>query len=802
MLELKNIKNDVFKNELNISFPSNGLIYLKDSNKVNIKNLFEMIMGLKSFQGEILFNGITLKNLNENETVNYRREFIGNAPLIHQKKGRIFNYFAEYYSVFNFYKKDDFSNALKLVGLNIDLDTDLSFLNDYQISLLPIARSLVKNPKIILVDYDNHENISDIENYFNVLKTLSKDRLILVNTTFSKNIIHNCDRYITLENGKVIEDETINEIELKKDDVSLNKKVPFSSTIHCFKTILCKNIKFVLLSILLLLAAFVSFGLVSTNYFYDYNYDLYTKYHTNEKEFTNVYKKANYQQFQNFNGEVKTYKNCYYNLCYFDENGMSRTNVLLNTKDIKELNKNNVGHTFCGFINEAFEIDCASTNQYYNLSFNGLACANQEFLDKNGFRLIKGSYPKNNNEIAISTYMADSILYYFDIYDTYDSIINHEFSLYEDSSLRINSLIITGIYESVSIPQKFDSLKEVTTISTRPNIILAKYLEAHLLNTAFVTEDFIKANCYIPVADYWKITAKSLVETPILLNNQAHIHHYQILVDSYIPFEDIDLNEYQFFDVNHNKIDNPTISDMECYLPYQLKIYLEDDGKFNFSHASSKYHYKFDVKGYYYNPNITVFCPIVSNNTFNVRTLYDYKAYCTTDYVDSGDGIYTCAITNTNYELNQIKNLRQSHDTYSYSFFDFEKPGDNTDIANIQGLAIFGIVFLIFAFLFIIVIINSSIDHIRKMPFKNDITKSNLKGAIYIEILSIILLSLALAIPSVYLGISIVSNIYKNHTGILHFNIYGYLMVFGIATLITLVFILLSNLFTKKTEIR
>ena len=86
------------------------------------------------------------------------------------------------------------------------------------------------------------------------------------------------------------------------------------------------------------------------------------------------------------------------------------------------------------------------------------------------------------------------------------------------------------------------------------------------------------------------------------------------------------------------------------------------------------------------------------------------------------------------------------------------------------------------------------------MPFKNDITKSNLKGAIYIEILSIILLSLALAIPSVYLGISIVSNIYKNHTGILHFNIYGYLMVFGIATLITLVFILLSNLFAKKQK--
>ena len=231
MLELKNIKNDVFENELNISFPSNGLIYLKDSNKANIKNLFEMIMGLKSYQGEILFNGITLKNLNENETVNYRREFIGNAPLIHQTKGSIFDYFKEYYLVFNSYKKDDFSNALKLVGLNIDLDTDLSILTDYQISLLPIARSLVKNPKIILVDYDNSENISDIENYFNVLKTLSKDRLILVNTTLSKNIIYNCDRYITLKNGKVIEDETINEIELKKDDVSLNKKVPFSSTI-------------------------------------------------------------------------------------------------------------------------------------------------------------------------------------------------------------------------------------------------------------------------------------------------------------------------------------------------------------------------------------------------------------------------------------------------------------------------------------------------------------------------------------------------------------------------------------------
>ena len=49
MLELKNIKNDAFEEELNISFPSNGLIYLKDSNKANIKNLFEMIMGLKSY---------------------------------------------------------------------------------------------------------------------------------------------------------------------------------------------------------------------------------------------------------------------------------------------------------------------------------------------------------------------------------------------------------------------------------------------------------------------------------------------------------------------------------------------------------------------------------------------------------------------------------------------------------------------------------------------------------------------------------------------------------------------------------
>lgn len=202
-------------NNVSLVLPDNGLIFVLGKSGSGKSTLLNMLGGLDNItSGDVLFNGMSLKNLSSYELDSYRNDYVG---IIYQN----FNLFPNETVKSNILAssvissknvdKDEVGNICKRLDLDDKENSLVKNLSGGQKQRVAIGRAIIKNPEIVLADEPTGNLDSrTTKTIFNILKTISKDKLVIVISHDTKSALEYADRIIRLSDGKIISDEIRN----------------------------------------------------------------------------------------------------------------------------------------------------------------------------------------------------------------------------------------------------------------------------------------------------------------------------------------------------------------------------------------------------------------------------------------------------------------------------------------------------------------------------------------------------------------------------------------------------------------
>lgn len=246
-------------------------------------------------------------------------------------------------------------------------------------------------------------------------------------------------------------------------------------------------------TIFLSLIAFTMFGLFSTLMVYDGDSVAKNSFMESGYEFINLAKSYEYRETYNYNGGDETYK--------------SYIPVKFTEKELDELTQKYGDSTF-GFYAYKCNLDNVKVKSgkdgYYNAALSKFAY----IVSSNTMRTkVTGEYPATADEICISSYLAEVMLNSnSEVYDpktddkgnvTYDAKI--EFNAVQEiigKNVALNlggtrrAFKVTGIFESGSIPKKYDDLKAGNGTDGMLSYQFQEYISESVHQLALVSEDF------------------------------------------------------------------------------------------------------------------------------------------------------------------------------------------------------------------------------------------------------------------------------------------------------------------------
>ena len=240
------------------------------------------------------------------------------------------------------------------------------------------------------------------------------------------------------------------------------------------------------LTILLSVISFVMFGLFSTMMIYDGDQVLTESFMNSDYEFFNV--KKYYQTINRVSYPGQD-----------DYSYTSRNTAKFTPADIEKLAKGNKdafgAFSFNSNINNASL--SREAGDYYSLSIEMFAAlpSNHSIRDS-----LTGNYPQKNNEIAISSYLLDSLKKstFRTINEKGENVAEKTINSAQDvigEYIQLSGQImkITAVFDSGAIPAKYDALKEgeadfLTTMT------FAQFISEGFYRLALVSESFIEEN--------------------------------------------------------------------------------------------------------------------------------------------------------------------------------------------------------------------------------------------------------------------------------------------------------------------
>ena len=237
MIELKNVykeykssKGVITKalNNINIKLPSSGLVFVLGKSGSGKSTLLNLIgcMDKVTF-GNILINDKDISKLSESKLNDYRNSCFG---FIFQEHNLI-----EKFSVYDNlklpcalkklkYKKDDYDKILNSVSLDNLGYRRVNELSGGQKTRVSIARALIKNPNVILADEPTGNlDSTNSTQIFEILKNISKDRLVIVVTHDTEYAYKYGDRVIEIEDGNITKDNIVNQINEENKEIKIVK---------------------------------------------------------------------------------------------------------------------------------------------------------------------------------------------------------------------------------------------------------------------------------------------------------------------------------------------------------------------------------------------------------------------------------------------------------------------------------------------------------------------------------------------------------------------------------------------------
>ncbi|VEU79816.1 ABC transporter ATP-binding protein [Haploplasma axanthum] len=370
--------------------PSKGLVFVVGKTGCGKSTLLKTISTLvKPDKGEVLFEDRVISKFNSRE----KQHFLANdISLVFQEHNLL-----EDFNVYDNIKLSTNINGVELLEEDIQKHLERFEIKDhghrmiYELSggerqRVSIVRALVKNPKAIFLDEPTGS--LDVENtkiIFDSLKEISKDKLVVVVSHDLDSAKVYADRIITLDKGKLINDEVINNIDggLITSKEEINKGLSINNKIYYGKKIFKKKSKrmWVLLSLSAL--TMLILGIFFILYFY------------NEKEYVNRFikkEKITYMPIEKKEFKQKT--NEYYPLEYTVDDLKMFTEFKYIKPYITYLESSENTNLFIeGKINKP------------DVAFRGFSLLDEEVINKYGLKLIEGELPISDDEVVVSSFM-------------------------------------------------------------------------------------------------------------------------------------------------------------------------------------------------------------------------------------------------------------------------------------------------------------------------------------------------------------------------------------------------------------
>lgn len=211
MLELRNVsfyyeEKHKILDHVSLSFSSHGLVMIEGESGSGKSTLLSLLHHEKEVkEGDILFFHQSLKEMNEQEKMDYR---LFSCGVVYQDYGLFSHLSIEenlkmFMLVVN--KTEDIPTLLKKVGLSIDPKTSVDVLSGGEKQRVAIARSMIFSSPILLLDEPTSS--LDDKNAFEImdlLKELSKKSLIIIVTHDHRMIEQYSDEHYHMENGTLI----------------------------------------------------------------------------------------------------------------------------------------------------------------------------------------------------------------------------------------------------------------------------------------------------------------------------------------------------------------------------------------------------------------------------------------------------------------------------------------------------------------------------------------------------------------------------------------------------------------------
>lgn len=224
MLEIKNLTK-IYKardievkalSNINLILPEKGFVVITGKSGSGKSTLLNIIGGLDNFNsGEIIIKNKSTKDFKPSDYDKYRNTYVGFV-------------FQEFYLIDKYtirknislalelqgYKKHEINNKvediLKMVNLSEVINRKPNEISGGQKQRIAIARSLIKNPDVILCDEPTGNLDSETgKQILHTLKELSKEKLVIM-VTHDIEFAHTYgDRIIELKDGEIINDYDI-----------------------------------------------------------------------------------------------------------------------------------------------------------------------------------------------------------------------------------------------------------------------------------------------------------------------------------------------------------------------------------------------------------------------------------------------------------------------------------------------------------------------------------------------------------------------------------------------------------------
>lgn len=403
MIELKNVSK-IYKSkkgidtkaldQLNLKIGNKGMVFItgtSGSGKSTLLNLLGGLDGLTS--GEIIINGKNIEKFTNKQYDAYRNTYIG---FIFQE----FNVLEQY----NVYEnielslklqqkkssKEEMDHLLKQLGIENLGERKINELSGGQKQRVAIARALIKEPEIILADEPtgNLDKNSSIQ-IFDILKEISKEKLVIVVSHDREAALRYADRMIELEDGKIIHDQgeegitPFKEIELKKSKLPLLYALKMSLT--SFKV---KPFK-LLMTIILTACSLIFMGLTVNLSLFDQNMFV-TNTMKDNQDYRYSLHKTKYEA---------------------DRSSMSLPILEEDIKKLEEITDSTLNQVYSLHGNGnslmfefgEFDDDVSCWHAPYDLTF-------MEVEDDRVIGKVIGRYPREINEIVIHKYLAEYMM--------------------------------------------------------------------------------------------------------------------------------------------------------------------------------------------------------------------------------------------------------------------------------------------------------------------------------------------------------------------------------------------------------